>query len=74
MMTNTPLFIGGLGPLELLIFLIPVVIWGFAVLEILTNSFKETVDKIVWLLVVLLIPVLGVVFYYAFGRRRLASE
>lgn len=72
-MANLLLFIGGLGPIELFIFLIPFLIWGYAVVEIVTNDFKAPVDKVVWLLVVLLIPVLGVIFYYLLGRSKLAK-
>ncbi|WP_266203861.1 PLDc N-terminal domain-containing protein [Pontibacter kalidii] len=66
------LFIGGLGLMELLILLIPLVIWGYVVIEIVTGTFKDSIDKMVWLLVVLLVPFIGVILYYLIGRRKLA--
>lgn len=73
MMTTILLFMVALGPFELLIILLPVVLWGYVVFDVLTSSFKETSDKLVWLLVVLLIPVFGVLLYYTYGRKSLAE-
>lgn len=73
MMTTILLSTGALGPFELLIILLPIVLWGYVVFDVLTSSFKESTDKVVWLLAVLLIPVLGVVLYYTLGRKRLAE-
>ncbi len=58
--------------MELLILLIPLVIWGYVVIEIVTGTFKDSIDKMVWLLVVLLVPFIGVILYYLIGRRKLA--
>ena len=72
-MSNLLLFIGGLGKTEILIiffFLSTLLIWGYALVEIVTSTFEDSIDKVVWLLVVLMIPVLGVVFYFLVGRRR----
>lgn len=74
MMANMLLYIGDLGVTELLIALIPSLLWLYAVVEILTKAFKNGTDKIVWLLVVLLLPVLGLIIYYIFGRSRLARS
>ncbi|MCX2738326.1 PLDc N-terminal domain-containing protein [Pontibacter anaerobius] len=73
-MSNLLLFIGGIGVVEIFILLIPLLIWGYAVIEIVTGTFKDSIDKVVWLLVVLMIPVLGVIFYYLIGRRKLANQ
>lgn len=73
-MSNLLLFIGGIGVVEMFILLIPLLIWGYAVIEIVTGTFKDSIDKVVWLLVVLMIPVLGVIFYYLIGRRKLANQ
>lgn len=67
------LFIGGIGFMEILILLIPLVIWGYAVLEIATGTFKDSMDKLVWLLIVLFLPFFGIVLYYLVGRRKLAN-
>ncbi|MBF9255307.1 PLDc N-terminal domain-containing protein [Pontibacter sp. 172403-2] len=73
-MANVLLFIGSLGAFELFILIIPALLWLYALVEILTKSFKNGTDKIVWLLVVLLLPVLGFILYYAIGRSRLVRS
>lgn len=70
-MSSSLLFIGGFGVAELL--LMPLLIWGYAIVEIAAGTFKDSIDKVVWLLLVLMVPVLGVIFYYLVGRRRLAG-
>lgn len=75
-MSNSLLFAGDLGKTEILIilfFLSTLLIWGYTVVEIVTSTFKDSVDKVVWLLLVLMVPVFGVVFYFLAGRRRLAK-
>lgn len=72
-MSNLLLFIGGIGVVEIFILLIPLLIWGYAIIEIVTGTFKDSIDKVVWLLAVLMIPVLGVILYYLIGRRKLAN-
>ena len=75
-MSNALLFAGDLGKTEILIilfFLGMLLIWGYTIVEIVTGTFKDSVDKVVWLLVVLMIPVFGVVFYFLAGRRRLVK-
>jgi len=49
--------------IAILIFLFPVV----ALIDILTHEFKGY-DKIVWTLVVILLPLLGAVLYLSIGR------
>lgn len=59
--------------MELLILLIPLVVWGNAIVEVVAGTFKNSIDKVVWLLVVLLVPLLGIVLYYLIGRKKLAN-
>ena len=66
-------FLGGLELMELLILLIPLVVWGNAIFEVVAGTFKNSIDKVVWLLVVLLVPMLGIVLYYLIGRKKLAN-
>ncbi|GAA4426053.1 hypothetical protein GCM10023188_07680 [Pontibacter saemangeumensis] len=71
-MANLILFIGGFDA-EMLLFLIPLLVWGYAIVEIVTGAFRDSVDKVVWLLLVLMVPVFGLAFYFLVGRRRLAK-
>jgi len=77
-MANVLLFIGRLGVSELfliLMIMLPLLLlWLYVVIEILIKPFKNDIDKVVWLLVVVLLPVLGFILYYAFGRSRLARS
>jgi hypothetical protein len=41
---------------------------AIALFDILRNQFKNQSDKLIWVLVVLLLPVLGSILYYAIGR------
>lgn len=72
-MSSSLLFVGGLGTAELLLILVLLLLWGYVILEIVTGTIRDSIDKLVWLLLVLLVPVLGVVFYLLVGRRRLAK-
>ncbi|WP_018480001.1 PLDc N-terminal domain-containing protein [Pontibacter roseus] len=74
MMTSADITFGGLGPFELLLLTLPVALWGFAIFEVMTSSFKESTDKLIWLLVVVVLPVVGMVFYYAFGKKNLVPS
>ena len=43
------------------------VLFLIAVFEILTGG-KPLVQKVIWLLIVFLLPILGVILYYLIGR------
>ncbi len=53
----------------LLFALIPIILWIFALVDILKNEFTGS-NKIVWLLVVILLPVIGAVLYFILGRNQ----
>ncbi len=52
------------------IFLIPL----FALIDILRNQFKDSTNKIIWALIVLLFPVLGGILYFLFGVKQKVSK
>lgn len=66
------LYIGGLGISELfillLLFIIPFVLWLWALIDVLKSDFKDSSTKVMWLLVLVLIPVVGWILYFAIGR------
>jgi len=52
-----------------IIMFISIVLWIYSLIDILKNSFEKN-DKIIWALVVLLIPILGSILYILIGRKR----
>ena len=65
-------FLGMIGGFELLIvlfiFLLPVI----ALVSILKNEFTGN-NKIVWVLVVILLPILGSLLYFAIGKNQIVK-
>lgn len=45
-------------------------LWVYAIIDIVRGGFKNEGDKIVWLVLVLLVPVLGTVLYYLIGQKQ----
>ncbi len=63
---------GAIGPVELFILsfiFLPLVLWVFALVDILKSEFTGS-NKIVWLLVVIFLPVLGAVLYFLIGKQQ----
>ena len=71
------LFLGNLGATEivviLLIFLLPLVLWIFAIVDLIQRQFQDQTNKIVWALVILLIPFVGSILYLLIGRIRISK-
>lgn len=73
MIQNKLLFIGGIGGLEILLLLflcIPLVLWLWALVDLLKSDFKNNINKLVWLLLIFFLPVLGAVLYLLIGREQ----
>jgi hypothetical protein len=49
-----------------LFFLLPVI----ALFNILRSSFRDNSIKLIWVLVILLVPVIGPLFYFLIGRKQ----
>lgn len=46
------------------------VFWIFALIDILKSKFKGgEVEKIIWVLVILFLPLIGLIIYYVIGRK-----
>jgi hypothetical protein len=68
MIGNLFLFLGALGGLELILFVfIPVVLWIWALVDCLKSDFSGS-NKLIWLLLIILLPVLGSILYFLIGR------
>lgn len=65
-------FLMGVGALEIIFFLGPMlllgVLWVWALIDILRSRFSDSTQQIVWLLVVIFVPLIGSILYFAIGR------
>ena len=72
MITNILLFIGGIGGLEILLILvflgIPLALWLWALVDLVKSDFKNSINKLVWLILIVFLPVLGAILYLLIGR------
>ncbi len=67
-MSSTLLLIGGFGGFEvLLILILPLLLWFWSLVDCLKSDFKNY-DKIVWILLIILLPIIGAVLYMIIGR------
>lgn len=62
----------GLFSIQIIIFLfiiiLPTLLWIFALIDILKSDFKDDVNKIIWVLIVILLPILGSILYFILGK------
>jgi hypothetical protein len=65
-----PVFLAGIGFYELLVILIPTILWVWALIDVLRSNFRDSTSKIVWLIAVIFVPFLGAILYLLFGRRQ----
>jgi len=54
--------------MELVLGMIILVIWIWALIDILKSDFKDSINKLIWLAVVFVLGPLGVLLYYFIGR------
>jgi len=48
--------------------LLHLILWIIAAVEILRSS-RPVTEKVIWLLVILLLPLVGLILYYLLGRK-----
>ena len=67
------LLLGALGGAEIIIilsiFIIPLFLWLIAIFDLLKREFEDSTNKIVWALIILLIPFLGSILYFIIGKK-----
>lgn len=72
-MSTIFLFLGGLGGPEILLILVvlfvPLALWLWALIDCLQSEFDNN-NKLVWVIVIILIPLLGAILYLAIGRNQ----
>jgi hypothetical protein len=68
------LYVGGIGFTEFLtigVFLmVPVLLWVWAIIDLLKSHFPDSVNKVIWAIVIVFIPVLGPLLYLFLGRNQ----
>lgn len=50
--------------------LLCLVLWIWALVDIVNARFREDLTKIVWVLIVIFLPVVGTILYYVIGRQQ----
>ncbi len=62
---------GGLGTPEIILLMIPLTYFAliaFCLVDILRSDFKDSTNKLIWILAVLFAPFIGSILYLAIGR------
>jgi len=59
----------GVTELFVLVCLIIIPLWIIALVDILKSEFKGN-DKIIWLIVVIVLPVVGAILYFLIGKKQ----
>lgn len=49
---------------------VSVILWLWALQDILRSDFKTDIDKLVWVIVVAVLPIVGAVLYLLIGRQQ----
>ena len=55
--------------LVILILLLPAILWIFALIDILRSDFQGN-NKLIWVLVVIFLPIIGAILYFAIGKNQ----
>jgi hypothetical protein len=63
-------YLAGIGMFEMIIIFIPMILWLWALIDVLRSNFSDGTTKLIWLIVVIFIPFLGSVLYLALGRKQ----
>lgn len=61
--------IGATEIILILFVVIPVIFWIITLTDILNNKFEGS-NKLIWILVVIFLPIVGSLLYFAIGRRQ----
>ena len=46
--------------------------WLYAIIEIITDEYKNDTDKILWFLLVFFFPFVGTILYFFIGRKKMS--
>lgn len=56
------------GIYELLLLIIPAILWLWVLVDLLKSEFMNSTNKIVWVVVVVFFPFIGALLYLLFGQ------
>lgn len=54
----------------LLFVLLPTVLWIVALVDIIKSDFKDSNNKIIWILIVILVPIIGSILYFLMAKNQ----
>ena len=68
---TTFLFLGGIGGWEIIftyaiILLFPLI----ALINCLKSEWKDTTNKLIWVIVIIILPIVGAILYFIIGRNQ----
>ncbi|MDX5340545.1 MAG: PLDc N-terminal domain-containing protein [Cyclobacteriaceae bacterium] len=47
-----------------------ILIYAYTIYDVVTSRFANSNDKLIWILIVLLLPILGTILWFAMGRNK----
>jgi hypothetical protein len=50
--------------------IIGIIIYIFVLIDVLSSNFSSSTDKLIWILVVILVPLVGIFLWFLIGRRK----
>lgn len=50
--------------------LLGILVYAFTIYDVVRSRFANQTDKLIWILIVLLVPFLGTVLWFAMGRNK----
>ena len=53
-----------------IIFLICIGLYLYTLIDILKSEFTNSINKIIWLIAVIFLPILGIILYFFIGRKQ----
>lgn len=45
-------------------------VYAFTIYDVVTSRFANSNDKLIWIIIVLLLPLLGTILWFAIGRNK----
>ena len=63
----------GMGIVSIVVMLGSFIFWAWALIDILKSDFKDSTNKLIWLLVVFFLYAFGALLYFFIGRQQKKS-
>ena len=54
--------------------ILPLILLLWALIDILRSNFKDSITKLVWIIVVIFVPLIGAILYLVLGRSQKVNE